>query len=399
MSRQRGHVFRHGGGWGYSFSYTHNGERRQVRRSSRYWQRRDAQRELTAALADVDGGRLMGAKRQTVTQYLESWLAQYARGGSVKPSTVDTARVVVQRYLVPGLGRVLLRDVTVAVLDSYLTQLLTGGRLRSDKHGGGLSPKTVRNVHGVLHRALADAVRWGLLPHNPASRVQLPRYERPAIRTWSAEQVARFVAHVDAHGDVDAALWRLLLVTGLRRGELLGLRWSDVDLVAGTVRVAQTRVMLRDGSHVTTTPKTRAGSRTVTVDAGTVTALAQLKNLHDDLAAQVGGLAHELVAVEPDGNPAVGERLLRRFRAAARAAGVPELRLHDGRHTAVTRQLEAGAPLHVVSHRVGHSQTSTTLNIYAHVLPDADRLAADVFGAQLDAAVAQLKRREQTRSV
>ena len=395
MSRQRGHVFRRGMGWGFSFSYTANGQRRHVRRSSRDWQRRDAQRELTKALGEVDGGRVMGARRQTLGQYLQGWLAQYERSGRVKPSTADTARVVVARYLVPQLGDVLLRDVGVAMLDSYLTQLLTQGRLRRDRRGAALSPKTVRNVHGVLHRALEDAVRWGLLPVNPASRVQLPRYERPAIRTWSGEQVAQFVAHADASGDRHAALWRLLLVTGLRRGELLGLRWADVDLVAATVRVSQTRVLLRDGTHVVTTPKTRAGSRTLTVDPSTVTALARLRNAHDELAQQVGELTHDLVAVEVDGNPLIGERLLRSFRAAARAAGVPEIRLHDGRHTSVTRQLEAGTPLHVVSHRVGHSQTSTTLNVYAHVLPNADKLAADSFGAQLDAAVQQVRRQRE----
>lgn len=390
MSKRRGHVFRDGPSWGFYFSYTAGGERRQVRRRG-FASSKAAQQALTKALALIDGGRLMGAQRQTVGDFLASWLVSYAQAGRRKETTLRLARTNVRAYLLPVLGDVLLRDLTPRIVSDALGHLLTQGRRLGAGDARGLSPKTVRNVAGTLSKALGDAVRWGLIPVNPVLQVELPRYERPAVVAWDSDQAARFLAHADASGDPLYVLWRLLLVTGLRRGELLGLRWQDVDLVLGTITVNQARVHV-DRRVVISTPKTRAGRRTVSIDTTTVTLLAQLRNAQDDAAARLGRWCTDLVAVSLAGKPFDPAWLLARWKQAARDAGVPVITLHQGRHTAVTEALQRGTPVHVVAGRVGHAQASTTINLYAHYLPLADRHAADLLGAHLDAHVARAAR-------
>jgi hypothetical protein len=173
----------------------------------------------------------------------------------------------------------------------------------------------------------------------------------------------------------------------MRRGELLGLRWVDVDLVEATVTIRQARVS--DGYTVTTTtPKTKAGRRTIAIDSGTVVALAYLKNQQAE-AADTLALPHfELVATDLDGRLIKPYTLLDRFHAASNRAGLPKCRLHDLRHSAAAYQLEIGTPVHIVAGRLGHASPATTLNIYAAFLPTADRGASDEIGATLDRLMA-----------
>lgn len=386
--KRRGSVFSRSGSWGFSFSYTVNGERQQIKRQG-FSTRKEADQELTRALASIDGGRLLGAGRQTVEGFLLSWLESWSGSNRVKPTTIATTTIDIKRYLVPVLGHVLLRSLQPKAIDDCLNHLLNHGRISGDKgNGAGLSPKSVRNIFGTLHRALNDAVRWGLIPHNPADKVTPPRWERPAITTWSPEQVAAFLSHVNANGDPLAAIWRLLLVTGMRRGELLGLRWQDIDLVEGTVTVVQTRVVA--GSRViVSTPKSKAGNRTISIDPGTVTQLAELKNAQEAAAQRFGHWRSDLVVLTQNGHAMQPKDLLLAFQRAARLAGLPKIKLHEGRHTAVTWALQQNTPLHVVSQRVGHAQASTTQNIYAHVLPNADRQAADQIGSALENLLTQ----------
>ena len=386
----RGQVFKRGSSWGFYFSYTHNGKRQQVKKQG-YRQQKHAQQALTKALAEIDGGRLVGADRQTVENFLCGWVKDYERSQTVKASTVETTKIHIEKYLVPGLGAVRLSALNVKTIETYLGVLLNEGRIKENsKKTEGLSPKTVRNIFGTLHRALYDAVRFGLLPFNPATQVQLPKYQRPPITPWSGEQAGAFIQYAENRQDPLAPVWRLLLVTGLRRGELVGLRWSDIDLVEAKISVAQTRVMAGNLA-VTTTPKSRAGTRTLAIDPGTVTALAKLKNTQEATATQLGAKVPALVVCEADGRQVQPKWLYERFKSAQRGSGLPYIHLHQARHTAVTWQLSEGTPLHIVSGRTGHSQSSTTANIYAHFLPQQDSQASLTIGYALDQAIKNAK--------
>lgn len=391
----RGSVTKTGATWGYYFSYTHNGKRKQIRKLG-FAKQQLAQEALTKALASIDGGKLIGSEKRTVENFLTGWVNDYERSKTVKASTVETTRVHIEKYIVPILGKVKLPALDIKTIESFLGQLLNEGRLNENrKKPKGLSPKTVHNIFGTLHRSLRDAVRWGLLPFNPATGVELPRYERPKLMPWSGEQAGAFIRYTELKNDPYCAVWRLLLVTGLRRGELVGLRWSDVDLVEGKISISQTRIMAGN-LCVTSSPKSRAGTRTLSIDTGTVIALAHLKNEQENTAKILGRWLTNLVVTTDDGRALQPKWLYERFKASQRGSGLPLIHLHMARHTAVTWQLSEGTPLHIVSGRTGHSQSSTTANIYAHFMPQQDSQASTTIGSALDRAIQVARKVEAT---
>lgn len=392
MTTNRGTIERRGDGWGYRFAYRDaNGSRHHVRRQG-FTTKADAQKALTSALADIDAGRGTATPRITVGDYLREWLDLYERGQSKKITTTKTIRGHVTSYLIPRIGNVTLAKLTPQMVARLYADLLTDGKTGHNSTGG-LAPKSVRNIAGTLHKALADGVRRGYLPRNPADNVDLPRWERPEMQPYDELEVATFMEYASKDGDPLAALWRVLFATGVRRGELLGLRWSDVDLVTGSITISQNRVEV--GKVYTQTPKTRAARRTITLDPDTVTALAILKNAQEASAEVLGGWVSDLVATDLDGTPIYPRTLTRRFQATARAAGLRVIRLHDARHTHATIMFDNGVPVHVVSRRLGHTSVATTADIYVARMPAADRAAADVWTSVLRSAETSIEGRRK----
>ena len=385
MTTQRGTINKRAGSWGYRLSYTDDtGTRRHASRYRKTWTKVDAQRELGAQLSVLDRGHSLGTAATTVQDYLQAWFDRWSNLDNVKQSTIDTARVHLQVYLLPRIGHLKLRELKRARIGALYLDLRQNGRTgagRTDNRP--LSPKTVRNIAGTLHKALDDAVRLDILPTNPADHVDLPKWERPELQTWDARSLAQFLLHCEQTHDPLSALWQLLLVTGLRRGELLGLRWDDVDLVLSEITVRQTRVIVGSGQVKVETPKTAAGRRTISIDPETVNALARLKDQQECAAQRLGGWTSPYVATDLDGTPIYPKRLTGRFQDTARAAGVAVIRLHDARHSAVVLAVDAGASLTAVSGRVGHSRPSTTSDIYYHLQRATDRDVSDKIAARL----------------
>lgn len=379
---ERNGVYRRGNGWGFRYSYRDaNGVRRWIRRQG-FPTKADAR----AAYAKVVAGTNRHGTASpglTVGAYLTSWVERYERSQSRKVTTVRTTKRHVTAYLVPRIGTVRLAKLSPAMVTALYGDLLENGRSGRAGHGG-LAPKSVRNIAGVLHKALSDAVRDGLIPKNPADDVDLPRWNRPEMQVYDETEVAEFLRVAEKDGDPLAALWRLVFATGLRRGELCGLRWKDVDLVDGFVTIVQTRV--HSGTVHVSSPKTKAALRQVSIDPATVTALALLKNAHEDAASRLGGWTSDLVATDLDGRPIHPERLTERFHRTARSAGLRPIRLHDARHTHATILFDHGAPVHVVSRRLGHTSVAFTADVYVAHVKSADRAAADLWGARLGAA-------------
>jgi integrase len=375
MARARGTIRKtpHGYSFRVYWQETPGAAGRRSVREHGFRTRDEAQRALTRVLATVDRGEQVRATG-TVDEFLSWWLDLYTRSGAVRASSARKAALHV-KYLRPRLGALPLARLSTADVAACLADLREHGRLRNSARP--LSAKTIRNVAQTLHKALADGVRHGLVTRNAAEHVALPRYERPELRVWSGEQVVEFLTYCETVRDYHAALWRLMLATGLRRGEVLGLRWTDVDLVEGVLEVRQ--ALSGTGRHaVTDSPKTRAGRRVLTIGTSTVVALAGLRNAQEEAARRIGCEAFSHVATDLSGARIKPETLTRRFRAAAKAAGLPVTRLHDLRHASATLALAEGVPVHVVAGRLGHTTPVTTLSIYAHYLPRADRLAADV---------------------
>jgi len=233
---------------------------------------------------------------------------------------------------------VLLQRLTPAHLTTFYRAMLDAGRRQRP---GGLAPKTVRSVHGVLHAALRDAVRWGYLPRNVATAADLPKPMTPEMHVWTPAQLRTYLEQV--RGDPLYAAWMLFATTGMRRGEVAGLRWSDVDLEADRVSPRRPRVVVDYEVHVSE-PKTAKGRRSLALDPATVAALRQHRTRQLEQRLAVGSRWQDsgLVFTWPDGRPIHPQRFSTWFKQHARAAGLPRIRLHDMRHSYATAALAAG---------------------------------------------------------
>lgn len=353
----RGSVKRSGTGWGFVFDVsTVDGTRRQVRRRG-FATRKAAEQALSEAVAEARGGTLVTPSRLTLGQYLTStWLPTVER--RVRPTTIDGYRRAIGRHIIPALGGAELQAVDEAAVARWV------GALCAD----GLAAKTVRNVHGVLSKALADAVRLRLITRNAAYRAELPAIPAQRARAWTSEQISTFLDHVA--DDRWAPMWRLLATTGMRRGESLGLRWPDVDLEAGTMTITNQRT-IAGGRVVEGEPKSAAGRRTIALDAGTLSALKAWRagQSQERLVMGAGWATGDYVFTWPTGEPIWPQKVTAWFRQHAETLGLPQIGVHGLRHSAATWMIAAGESPKVVTHRLGHAHVAITLQLYAHVLP------------------------------
>jgi integrase len=345
------------------------GKRRQPQRT--FKTKREAERGLAQWLVEIERGTAVNASKMTVAELLRDWLATYAQH-HVRPTTLDDYEVTIRVQLIPGLGSIPIQKLTPAHLQ----------RFYADKLEAGHSPRVVQLCHRRLSQALDYALTLGLVARNVADAVTPPRVERKEMLTWSVAQVRTFLAVADqsTYGPV----WLVLLGTGMRRGEVLGLRWEDVDWDRGTLRVAQS-VLPYKGIGYIQEPKSPGAWRTVPVDPVIMTALREHKGRQNERRLALGSAwrDHDLVFAAANGNPINPDNLRRDYNRLVKRAGVPRIRIHDQRHTHVTLALQAGAPMGAISKRVGHSRTSVTMDLYAHVTQDMQREAANTINAML----------------
>ncbi len=282
--------------------------------------------------------------------YLESWLKGHE--ATLRPRTATEYRHAVSSYLAPAFGRVPLGQLTPQRVQALYAEL-------SDR---GLSPKTIGNVHCVLHKALDDAFRWRLVSVNVASLVRPPRVPRHEMRALSAAEARSVLA--TASGTALEALWHVALTGGLRQGELLALRWPQVDLVRGTIAVTGT---LTQGTETVAEPKTQRSRRQVQLGAATLEALRR----HRQASASISFVFHRA-----DGRPLSASIVSKAWHELREQAGVPAVRFHDLRHTAATLMLGSGVHPKIASEMLGHSTVAITLDLYSHVTPTMQQQAA-----------------------
>ena len=378
----RGHIRKRGKVWAVvvDIGRDETGRRRQ-RWHSGFATKREASAALTEILGRVQSGAYVESSKRTVACFMREWLDSIR--ATVRPSTWEAYRMLAEVHIIPALGTVPIQRLTAAQLNALYADLLEKGR-RDGK--GGLSARSVAYVHATIRKALAEAVRWQLLTRNVADQATPPRQQANGdLRTWSAEELRAFLAHVE--GDRLHAAYVLAATTGLRRGELLGLRWRDLDLNAGRLSVTQTLVSVNYRVSFST-PKTAKGRRSVALDAATVAALRahRARMLEERLSLGLGApSADALVFTALDGSPLHPGQFSDRFDRLVKAAGVRRIRFHDLRHTYATLSLQARVHPKVVSERLGHSTISVTLDTYSHAVPGlqeeaAEKVAALVFG-------------------
>jgi len=373
----RGSVHRSGDGWAFVVDGgvdPGSGKRRQIRRRG-FRTKKEAAEALANLIADRSRGMTARPARVTLLAFLiDEWLP--ARRSTLRDTTAASYEQMIRNYIAPHVGAAQLKDVDGAMLTAFYNQLASNGRTETRrKLGPGLSAKSIRNVHGLLKTAMKDAVLWGRLNRNPCDAARPPRKASPEMAAWSADEMRRFLQAVSSHRW--SGVWTLMATTGLRRGEILGLRWRDVDLDAATVTIRSTRV--RFGTSITeSTPKTDSGRRTIAIGPATVAALRQWKRQQneDRLAMGAGWPAHDLLVTLADGSAPNPEAFSNLFKKLSADVGLPAIRLHDLRHSYATAALAAGVPVKVLSQRIGHADVGVTLKVYAHVLPGDDESAA-----------------------
>jgi integrase len=347
---------------------------------------KDAQRFLQDTLPKVATGTYVEPSTEPLSAFMAGWLRTVEANGEVKDSTAHRYGKIIDTYVAPrDIGKMpLARLDPAAIIGLYadLERCSKPACTHTDPSAcKGLSAATRQLIHAVLRRALNDAVRWEKLARNPASQVRGPRAADTRVQSLSAGELRRFLAHVEH--DRLSALWRLAATTGMRRGELLGLQWIDVDLDAAKVSIER-QLRPTVGGPTLGTPKSKRGTRTISLDAATVEALGEHRDRQ--LAEQsLAGDAYEhadFVFCNELGAPIWPERLTEAFSRHRKAAGLPVGSLHVLRHTAATLALTAGIPLHVVAARLG-DKPEIVLQTYAHLLPHSDSQAADAIAAAI----------------
>ena len=350
------------------------GRKRYVERTFR-GTKREASKALAAMVADVDQRPVGSGGKGTVAALCREWLAHSSP--SFSPKTVEITRMYIEDPIIPVLGSIPVAKLTPADLDRFYRQLLEVGRSR-----GPYAPATIRRVHGIIRRALTQGVRWGWITHNPAIDASPPRVPMRELKPPDPDQVARLF-RVALESDPELATFIMLAASsGARRGELLALRWSDIDLDRG--RLSIERGIVRVGSDlIEQGTKTHQGRR-ISLDAGTLSALED----HHARATERANEAGSTVTSESfvfshavDGStPWHPDSTSRAFRKICEQVGITGIRLHDLRHYVATRLLTAGVDVRTVAGRLGHRNPSTTLNVYSHFVPETDQEAAETLG-------------------
>lgn len=337
--------------------------------------KKDAERELRAILTRLETGAYVKPAKLTVADYLEQWLRDYVAVNTA-PRTCERYSEIVTLHLIPALGSLPLTGLQPQHVQGYYARALESGR-RDGK--GGLSALTVHKHHRVLYEALKHGVKHGLLVRNVAEAVDPPRPMHKEMATLGSEDVYTFLTA--SRETPYYTLFYTAIYTGLRRSELLGLRWCDLDLELASLSVVQTLHRLRTGEYVIRQPKSQKGRRLVAMSPSLAILLREYKR-NEELSRRMLGLEllpSDLVFSHPDGTPLRPNSITRAFQTMAKSVGIKGVRFHDLRHTHATLMLRQGVHPKIVSERLGHSSVAITLDTYSHVLPGLQEAAARQF--------------------
>jgi integrase len=375
---QRGSLRKVSGGWGYRLDIgidADSGGRRQVAQQG-FATKREAQVALEDVIAKLRDGAVPRRTQMTVGEFLDQWLE--GERVNLRQSTWYSYEVVVQR-IKPHLGRTKLQGLTPAMVQHLYAVLLESG----GNGGRPLAPKTVRNTHVVLRRALADATRLELVHRNAAASAKPPKASRPDQQTWTSDDLRDFMEAT--RDDRMYPVWVLLATTGMRRGEVVGLRWRDVDLDAGQIAISHSITTAGSATLVAGPPKTPRSRRNIYLDDATIRILRAHRTAQkaERLAAGPAWDGEmKLVFCDELGSTLHPDRVSVDFARWSATIDVPKIRLHDLRHTYATLALKAGMHPKLVSERLGHATVGITLDLYSHVTPSIARQAASVVSSQ-----------------
>jgi len=327
--------------------------------------RREVQEKLKMALHEQQQGMLATGSQQLLKVYLENWLEQVYRP-TVRPNTYKQFRSIVYHHLIPAFGHIAVQKLRAEKIQAYYAQKLKEG----------LSPRSIAVIHAVLHSALQNAVKWGLVSRNVSKLVTRPRFERYESQTLTGEQAMKLLEV--AKGSRIEALLLVALTTGMRKGELLALRWDDLDLEKRVLYVQRTVSRIPGRGYLESEPKTKSSRRRIELPAVAIEALNEYCVNQEKVRIKAGEKWNErgIVFTNKYGGFMRPDTVLDTFHQLLKDAGLPPMRFHDLRHSAATILFVAGVNPKVIQELLGHSKISITLEIYSHVLPSMQQEAA-----------------------
>jgi integrase len=329
---------------------------------------RKAQKQLTKLIYELDNGTYIQPDRTSVADYLKRWLEQSARQ-NLSPRSYERYADIIKNRFIPEFGRIPLKDLKPEHLQKYYSKMLQAG----------LSPRSVRYHHAVMHVALQTAIKLGLLGRNVSDAIEPPPIRRREMQIWNESEISKFLE--TARGTPYYTLFYLALFTGMRRSELLALRWQDIDFIYSQIYVFRSLHQLKNGEYVFTQPKSERSRRTIALPPSAFLVLESFRKAKEmerdllNLALNEG----DLVFSRNDGKPLRPNSITRAWSMMAAKAGIKVIRLHDARHTHASIMSKQGIHPKIVQERLGHASIQMTLDTYSHVAPGLQELAARRF--------------------
>ena len=390
MTRPNGHIRQRGDSWEIRYSFGKNVEtgKRRIATATIRGSRKDAEKELRRLLRTLDTGEHVDPTRTTVEEWLTGWLSEIRE--EISPKSHERYSEIVSNYLIPSFGSLpMAKLVPLHIRGAYAKWASSG---RKDGKAGGLSPATRRYIHRILRASLSRAVDDEIISRNPADvfRKRLPKVEKKVFDTLDADQSAQLLVAISG----TRVYWPVLmaLATGARRGEILALRWRNVDLERGRVSILESLEQTKSGGLRFKAPKSEK-ARAISLPAFMIDRLRLLRRLQAEelLALGVRQTGATLVCCKPDGEPEGPRGLSQRFkREMDKTTGIPKVRFHDLRHSHATQLLLAGIHPKVAQERLGHSTIATTMNLYSHVTEPMQEKAAACLDEELGGAISSL---------
>ncbi|MFC1945578.1 tyrosine-type recombinase/integrase [Chloroflexota bacterium] len=338
--------------------------------------KKEAEKRLNELIHQLDIGMFVKPGKDTVADYLNRWLKDYAYT-NLSPKTAEGYDSIITRHLNPAFGMVVLTHLKPEMIQKYIGDKLSNGRVREK---GSLTARTVRHHIVCLHTALQQAVKMGTLYRNPVDGVTIPRAERHEMRTMTES---------DIHMVLDMArstpyytFFYMAIFTGMRRSELLGLKWQDVDLTLHLASVRRSLHTAKGGQVILRQPKTEKSRRMVRLSSSTVAVLKEYLEAQNEFRHSLGCprlTDGDYVFCHYDGRPLLPNAVSHNWTKFVRKCGLPGIRLHDARHTHASLMLKQGVHPKIVQERLGHSSIQITLDTYSHVAPGLQEAAAEKF--------------------
>jgi len=382
----KGHVKRRGSTWTivYDLGRDIDGKRQQKWKGG-FKTKKEAEARLNKVLHEINSGAYVEPKRISVADYLRKWLKEDAEH-NVTGRTYVRYREIVEKHLIPELGRYILPDLAPAQISTYYHEALSSGRLNGK---GGLSAKTVRQHHAILRRALERALQLQMINRNPAAAVRPPKPRHREMKALNDVQIAELLRSVEGTQNYIPIL--LAATTGMRRGEIFGLKWQDVDFDKSIIYVHRS-VQVVDGQVSFKEPKTQKGRRGIVLYPYVIEALKRHRIDQKEQRLKMGSSFqdNDLICARADGSIMNVDTFSKTFSQIIRRTGLPPIRFHDLRHTHATSLLKQNTNPKIVSERLGHANINITLDIYSHVLPGMQEQAVQKVNDSLTAAIENL---------